>query len=323
MKYAPFLAILILLKPTGTSAQVERSEVSQAEKVQIEQERKPNLDRLFELIRSADRIVVTNGSEGEKKILYESRNRRDIDALSAALKLEIPEDWRMAVCADPTITLFKNGKEIVYIGDVSGREVKTSVWSGNAVIGDQEIWLRWFDDRGMPMVRKERDHALAAEKKDAENEARWYAAMPRGAKEPFESQLRMFGLPSAKNMSLMKAALEREYPNMNERIRAVLFWYGSGEGSWSGYPAYEEIAGSVLFEFSTKEILDALNSKDLSAEHIEGAARHFAGWDHSQKRPDDLKKIPASMKQRFLDQAMKNADDDKRGRAQIAFAPVR
>lgn len=321
MKYSLILAVFILVSSNYLSAQPDSPEAVRAENAKIKQERKPNLKRLYELIRSADRVVVTNGSDGEQQVLFESKDPRDIEELSAALKLEIPKEWRLAVCADPTITLFSKGKEIARIGDVGGREVKTSVWSGNAVIGDQEKWLRWFDERGISVVRKERDHAIKTEKQYAADEARWYAAMPRGAKEPFEKQLGYFSLPSFKDTSLMKAALEREYSEKGSRIRAVLQWYGSGAGSWSGYPAYEQIAGAFLFEFSTKEIIEALNFKEISAEHVEGAARHFASWDFHERRPEDLKLIADSLRQRLLTHSLKSADEDKRERAKKAFAP--
>lgn len=287
----------------------------------IEKERTPQLDKLYELVRSADRIVVAYGSDGEKKVLFDSSQKTDLEEFLSALVLEIPEEWRSSICADPTVTLYKDGKEIVSIGDVSGREVKTSVWDGNAVIEDQERWLRWFDERNMPMVRNERDQAVASEKKYAEEEARWYAAMPGGIKEPFEEQrYYLYGVPSPKLNKTVMSILEKEYPDKIERIAALLYWFGSGAGPWSGYPSYESIAEGYLLTFTTQDILAALNGRQLNDRHVEGASRLFAGWDFYRTRPQDLDLIPKAMKERFLDYALKSGDEDKIERVKAAFS---
>ncbi len=324
VKHSAALILLLFLCAFSAQSQ-EQTKPSESPESKtdsdIEKERTPQLDKLYELVRSADRIVVTYGSESEKKVLFDSSQKADLEAFLSALVLEIPEEWRSSICADPTVTLYKDGKKIGYIGDVSGREVKTSVWDGNAVIADQEKWLRWFDERNMPMVRKERDHVVAAEKKDAEEEARWYAAMPRGIKGPFEEQrYYLYGVPSPKLNKTVMSILEKEYPDKRERIGALLYWFGSGAGPWSGYPSYESIAQGYLLTFATQDILAALNDRKLDDRHVEGASRLFAGWDFYRTRPQDLDLIPKTMKERFLDHALKSGDEDKIERAKAAFS---
>ncbi len=316
----PFFVFAVLLVcSVSIVAQSDSPRISKDEKAQIEHERRPNPKKLFDSIRAADSVKVTYGSDGETKTLFESSGRRDIDELEKALKLRIPKDWRLSVCADPTITLYRNGEIVAIIGDVSGREIRTNIWGANAEIVDQEAWLRWFDDRGIPVVRKERDHAIAMEKLDAKNRARWYAAMPVGAKIPFEKASATVIMMLGRSDPLLKASIDKNYPDKFKRIRAILRWYGSGEVSWSGYPGYEQVAGNLLFDFSTEEIVKALEGTGVSGEHFEGAARHFAGWDFSQQRPNDLNLLSPELKKRLLDQALINADEDKKARAKEAF----
>lgn len=318
MTYLLIATFLSLATPFVLAQSAPAGKV-RSERGQIENERRPNVKKLYELIRSADRLTVTFGSDGEQTTLYESTHRRDIDELHAALRLTIPKGWWLSVCADPTITLYKDGKVLAYIGDVSGREVKTSVWGANALISDQERWLKWFDQRGITVVRKERDHAIEMDRQYAKDRARWNRAMPRGIKVAYERQLARFSLPGMEDTTSIMKSLERAYPNKEARIRAVLFWYGSGSGSWSAHPSYEGIVGSILLEFSTPEIIKAINFHPLTKDHFAGAARHFASWEFDQKRPEEVKLIPRDLRLRLLEHSLSLADKDNRDMAKRAF----
>ncbi len=263
-----FLGVSFVLSTQAQQVLSNKSETA----ADIEKERTPQLENLYELVRTADRIVVRSDSEKSAKTLFDSSKPRDLVEFQRVLKLVVPDEWTLAVCADPYIILYRKDKEIVSIGNVLGSEVRTSVWSGNAQVADPEKWLEWFDSRGMPQVRRERDAAITAERKQQADEDKWYAAMPRGIKEPFEKQMSSFGLPSMNDTSGFGPILEKEYPEKNVRIIALLHWFGSGAGPWSGYPGYESIAEDILFTFTTKEILEALKVRKLSVTEVEGAA---------------------------------------------------
>ena len=283
-------------------------------------ERTPDLPKFYELLRKADRVVVTDDSDGKQVKLFESSEESDLAELRAALRLDIPEVWHESICPNPDLAFYKGPDLLMTVSNALGSEVKTSVWSGNAVLVDPEKWLAWFSKHGMPQVRDERDRVEADAKKYEADERRWYAAMPRGIREPFDAQRERFGLPSMHDASAYKAILEKEYPKKNDRILALLHWFGSGEGSWNGYPAYESIAQDILFSFTTREILDAIESRKLSSTETEGAARLFAGWDYEKKRPDDLKLIPPKVRKRLLEHSMKSPDPENRDVAKKVFA---
>lgn len=302
-----------------TEPERRNSPFSEAEIAKIQQERTPNLKKFRELLDQADRVVIVYTGEGEQKVLFGTAAPADLAELKKALSLQIPEDWRESICPTPMLKFYRGKEELMSVSNVLGREVKTSVWSGNALLNDPEKWLAWFDKRGMPELRKETDDADAAARKFDKDEKRWYAAMPRGIKEPFEKQTRMFGLPSMGDTSAFKAVLEREYPDRSKRILAVLNWYGSGSGAWSGYPSYESIAGDILFTFSTAEIVGALKSRKPTDTETEGAARFFSGWDFYKKRPDDLRLISDELKRFLLSHALKSSDEDKRSLARKSF----
>ncbi len=158
---------------------------------------------------------------------------------------------------------------------------------------------------------------IAAQEKEADAaEARWRKAMPKSilplwdgvAQGPFEP-----------NVAPLRTALTQEFPDTRQRILALFAWYGSGEGPWSGFPSYEEIAEKLLLEYPTPDLVAAAETEALTEPQLEGAARLFGGWPFGKNRPTDQKALPAALKKKLLDHALKSTDQDKLQRARSAF----
>jgi hypothetical protein len=107
-------------------------------------------------------------------------------------------------------------------------------------------------------------------------------------------------------------------PHQDERIRALLGWFGSGAGPWSGFPGYEQAAERLLLEYSTASLVEAAASAPLSSAQWEGAARIFASWAFS-KRPHGLDELPAGLKNILWSHMRGTQDEDKLDRASRAF----
>jgi hypothetical protein len=155
----------------------------------------------------------------------------------------------------------------------------------------------------------------AEEKKAVAAEARWREAMPKsivplwdGVRTEFEPDL-----------APLRAALAKEFPDARQRILTLFAWYGSGAGTWSGFPGYEEIAEKLLLEYPTPDLVAAAETETLTEPQLEGAARLFGAWTFGQKRPADLEALPAALKKKLLDHSLKSTDKDKLGRARSAF----
>ena len=69
---------------------------------------------------------------------------------------------------------------------------------------------------------------------------RWLTAMPKAIVPVWSYSLGVF---SFVDITPLRAALEREVPNETSRILALLQWFGSGAGPWSGFPYYEDKKG--------------------------------------------------------------------------------
>jgi len=96
-------------------------------------------------------------------------------------------------------------------------------------------------------------------------------------------------------------------------------WFGSGSGPWSGFPGYEEIAARLLRQYPTPELIKAVDSRPLTDQEVEGAARILGSWTPAS----DLTPIPADLRRILLEHCLKSPDQDRVERAKQAFSPDR
>jgi hypothetical protein len=118
----------------------------------------------------------------------------------------------------------------------------------------------------------------------------------------------------------LRAALEREVPNETSHILALLRWFGSGAGPWSGFPHYESAAEDLLLGYPTAKIVEAIQSTSLGPAQAEGAARLFGGWEFQEQRPGGLEEVPETLKKVLWNHVKDTKDTDKLSRAARAFA---
>jgi hypothetical protein len=273
---------------------------------------------LFALIDQADEMVVY--SEGFKRefVVYRSSSRKDFDQLKSAITLKPRGGPFQCACMDgPDIALLKNKQEIATVWNHEGTAIGSSVWNGDWYNGDPDRWLRWFDARGMKGTREFFNQLHREEKKAEDDERRWLKTMPSSLKPLWSNALSQYQPPGKNpNLEPLNLALAKQYPDTSGRIRALMAWYGSGAGPWSGFPGYEEIAEKLLRQYPTKVLIEAVESRNLTDHELEGAARIFGGWTPVR----DPTPIPADLRHALLEHCLKSSDQDKVERAQRAFA---
>jgi hypothetical protein len=165
-------------------------------------------------------------------------------------------------------------------------------------------------------LSKSAEKIAAQDKKADAAEARWRKAMPKSILPLWDGVARG---PFEPDVAPLRTALAREFPDTRQRILALFAWYGSGEGPWSGFPSYEEIAEKLLLEYPTPDLVAAAETGTLTEPQLEGAARLFGGWPFGKNRPADQKALPPALKKKLLDHSLKSTDQDKRQRARSAF----
>jgi hypothetical protein len=254
----------------------------------------------------------------DAKVLFTSTAPKDFAEFNDALTVLPPKEWFHCMCiGTPAVRLYRGDTELALVSNHHGRSVRCSLWTSDAMLKDPEKWLQWFDARNMPELRKEVEEMAAGAKQGELSYARWRAAMPKSVRPFWEQATRDETSP---NVEPLRAALAKEFPDTRQRILALFSWYGSGDGPWSGFPSYEIAAEELLLDMPTPDLVAAAQTDNLSDPQLEGAARLFGGWHFSQRRPDDRKTCPATLKKKLLDHSLQSKDEDKLGRAKNAVA---
>ena len=121
------------------------------------------------------------------------------------------------------------------------------------------------------------------------------------------------------DVSPLQQAICQAHPDAAQRALVLFDWFGHGLGPWSGFPAYESVAESLLMRIPITDILHSLDSPDLSETKLEGAARFLAGWEFRSRRRPELAQLPDETKRRLLAHIQQSASQDKLARARAAF----
>lgn len=284
------------------------------------------VDELDTEIRKADKIVVKGlvdeHGRYSKEIIFSSSTKKDIIEFADSLVLERPSITKAGTCAcsgRPKIVLFKDNKELVQITNHHGHSIRTSFWKSglNIPIIDEEKWVTWFDKRGMPSLRKNLEDDKKRAIKNKKDKERWLEAMPQSLKKLWDKDIAMFGV--GEDISEYMQLLNQNIPNKEKRILALLHWFGSGEGHWSGYHAYETVVENMLLEYRIEDITALTKKENLSITQMEGVARLFGGWHFSKKYPKGLEKVSTELKIKLWNHVKSTDDKDKLGRAERAF----
>jgi hypothetical protein len=277
------------------------------------------LSTLFSLIDQADEMVVYSEGFKRESVLYRSSNRKDFEDLKSAITLKPKGRGFACACIDgPEIALLKDKQEIATLWNHEGTAIGSSVWGGEWENQDSDRWLRWFGARGMSYARQFFNQVQLEQRNEVIDEERWMNAMPASLR-PLWSKARSQYNPPLQFPDLrpLNAALAQQYPEADDRIRALLAWFGSGAGPWSGFPGYEEIAAKLLRQYPTEEAIRAVDGRILSDQELEGTARLLGSWTPIPDRTP----IPTELRHALLEHCLKSSDQDKKDRARKAFDP--
>lgn len=171
-----------------------------------------------------------------------------------------------------------------------------------------------------------------------EARARWVKAMPRSLV-PFLGSDVLMQTPEVPDLAPLHAPLAAEFPDKLARIRALLAWYGAGAKDWQNVPTYELAAMMLLQEYSTAEVVAAIQAGPLTDDQMNGAARIFTSYEPhvslikkatsstpavpSTPQPKyDFAAIPDPLKAALLEYVLKSNNNYNVLFARWAFSPT-
>lgn len=154
--------------------------------------------------------------------------------------------------------------------------------------------------------------------------ARWLSATPPWLAAKLSAIERD---PSAVPRRLEGAELEalldegRAAVGDDELARSLLAWFGSGEGPWSGYPAYEGVAEQLLLRLGTEPLLAWASSHEPSAAEIAGLSRYLASYELFRSRRSDAQLASPELRALLIGATRASGNRDNLARLEQAFRP--
>jgi len=286
---------------------------------------KPSQVSIDELLTKTHAVRVLEGGnchrEGEeRRLLAETSEPAALASLRATLQIVDPGEHciHCMCCGDPSLEFVAaDGSRLALISIHHGKSIRWQEWRSDARLVDGVALAVWLAERGIDSSIKEFAREVEADRKWEVDRARWRAAMPPALVPFWPAAENSMGM---QDVTPLKSAIESSLPDERGRIRMLLEWFGSGAGPWSGFPAYEIAAERLLLEYSTANIVASIESAPTTFALREGAARLFAGSDFLAQRPTKLDRIPGHLKRLLWVHSKYTRDDDKRARAQVAFA---
>ncbi len=296
----------------------------------------PTQKKLDEMLKHVDKVSVEELHP--KKEIFSTSDPKQISSFKDSLKIsEDPQTFGHCMCyGDPQIYLYSGGKRIAHLSCQHGFAIRwNDGWKWDAVLKEGSLLTEWLAVNGAPQLKKsvEEDRLRAEESRRCLQ--KWLAAMPPclkpAAKEilgdgsgwnTFTPSGTSKGKANPEKTSIYAKywdALKAAYPHESDKVLALLNWFGSGAGPWSGFPSYESFPEGMLSELDTKTILQAVKSRDLSETQLEGTARYFGGWTFRSQKKADMHLVPNDLKKKLLEHSLKSTDKDKLERARSAF----
>lgn len=278
------------------------------------------LDTLMDQVRAVR--IFKDGCHGDSllgnDVLLEVDESTDVEALRVTMRIIDGPGGHCMCFGGPTLEMLSADRSRLALLSIHhGLGIRWSRWKDDARLIDGRLLLEWLAKRGVLEPLRDFEAEEANQRRSRQDWQRFLAAMPSPLVPVWSGAVGQFG-----NVDVvpLRAALERGMPDENARILALLQWFGTGAGPWSGFPSYEEAAEELLLGYSTERIIRALEDARLNPAQLEGTARLFAGWSFNQQRPQGLRELPESLRKALWRHVKDTQDDDKRGRATRAFA---
>ncbi|MFE9404915.1 hypothetical protein ACFYNY_24725 [Streptomyces sp. NPDC006530] len=282
---------------------------------------------LDNVLRQAHMVQVSpvNGVGAVGDIRVDLSDRAESAQLRTAMAVEsLPGSFCMCL-GDVRFEVFdRDGGRLAVVFLHHGATLRWDQWESDAVLADGRLLLAWLERHGMPGPMRQFEADRQRAEGGAEETRNWLAAMPAGLEGLTDRILGLShtgGSPSPELLTELTDRMQRAFPDPVERVLALLDWYGSGSGRYSGYPLHEDVPGELLGRVPMADLVAALADPQAEERHDAGAVRHLTGWKTRPRQKRDVARLPEPLRARLLAHARRSGDPSHQGRAERWFAP--
>lgn len=252
----------------------------------------PDNNRLQELFRAVDTVIIKEGGVSEHKafsdkVVLSLTAQNDIACLADLLAIETPDDQFICLCAGSyAIELHVQAKLKATIGLHHGSSIRYYKWNSDALLTKSDELLAFLSDKGLekPLQDKLEENRRSQARQTAER--KWLETAPKSFGKYWEQ---IAGFNQTWFPALMKE-LNEEFPDEQQEIIALLQTFGVTD-DWTHYPYYEEIVNDILKTFEVREIIDAYLNADRNYKTRKGLGRFLCGFEFKKTRNEQLKFI--------------------------------
>ncbi len=283
----------------------------------------PSQEQLDRALRGATRLHVREVIGGS--VLLDVRGADDVAAFAATLRIRPGEPFHCLCPGDQTLEFLGPGRRSAVVTLHHGRSLRwDGVWGTDVLLDDPAAVQDWLAKRGVSGPRDEYRRMEEQARRGQDLWEAWKRAAPPCLAPLLDEVSALAGTPrGVEEPAHDRAAgeIRRAYPTERDAILALLEWFGSGEGRWSGFPSYEAVPEWLLLGYPTDTIVAALEGDRPTDAQLEGAARLFASWYFRRDRPGEAARIPETLLARLLEHIDRSPHANNRERLRHALAP--
>ncbi len=278
---------------------------------------RPTNKRLQKLVAGADRIVIKKGGVRECKAIHDLvalsiTDPADVNELSELLKIHEPKQWSHCMCRGDYAIEFYTGQLMLATFSLHhGHSIRYDKWYGDADLAKADALLQFLAEKGL--------RAPLEEKLEDESRHNAYEAQQRTwldiAPACFAGYVNNGFTPFP--LDHIERELEKEIPDLNERIIRLLRTYACSEKLWSGYPSYEGLTYKILRQNYIEHIIGAYLASDRNYNIRKGLGRFLCDFDSLKRKTDFMRQTPTSVLDEL--QACFETLSDEEGTRRIAL----
>lgn len=276
-------AFLGFRRPDGSAGMIDQMTAAYLRSQNL-QPAQTDLDELFaKTTRIQIMEMVFEDRTGRFHPRLEFTGADDLSALRKCLAIE-PSTGHLMMIGEVCLEFYQQEEFVARIEVVGNCILRWSErWKNDAYLTDPLILAEFLKSQGFARLREGIDRDAEAERKSiAAHEAwlaTWEPATPAGLAPLVEDLVWEIHSPEPKIRPRALALLSAQCSSVDEQILALFAWYGHGSGPWSGFLHVETVPAFLLESFAAAELLHALESRELSRQHLEGVAR-FVSYRH-------------------------------------------
>lgn len=256
----------------------------------------PTNENLRKIFVGIDRILIKVGG------VYAEKAISDIVVLEITLPdqvsqfealMEINEALTGFYCmclGSYAIELFANGQLQTTIGLHHGKSIRYDKWNGDAALMQNEGLLSFLAQLGLTKPQEEYIEGQQRAEVSSLAEREWLAIAPKSFAK-FQEEIQEINYNTEDYLEELIAELNKEIPDKDKRVIALLQTYGKTKNFWTAYPSYEEAPANVLNTFTLSDILDIYVRSDRNYKTRRGLGRYICSFNFRQIRKKYLKDI--------------------------------